>query len=133
MTTDQVQTRIKELVEEWRPRLCINEFELSVQFGEGSDTANADTDTAYVCHTIWFNVPRIAWRIEHQKFNLEEHVVHELVHAYTARLWTLAQQLVAGKDLQHVWSWVFEQMYEEVTQRMSNALIETKRAHSGSS
>jgi hypothetical protein len=134
MTTDQLQAEIERLKDEWVPLLWINEFEVNVAFGEGEDTANATTDTAYVMHTVWFNLPRIAWKMEHDGlFDLEEYVVHELIHAYTARLWTLSQQLVAGKDLQHVWHWMFEQMYEEVTQRMSNALMAVKRAHSGSS
>ncbi len=128
MTSDQLQTQIRELANEWLALLAINDFEVRAAMTEGEDTCNASTQPGYLLHATNFNIPRILWRLEHEpEFDLEEHVVHELVHAYTARVWQLSEQLVAAKDMQHAWHWMFEQLFEEATQRMSTALVKTKR------
>ena len=120
---------IADYVREWVPRLGLNEFEIAIHFSEGEDTANAITQPEYCQHACNFNIPRIDWKLEHDPhFDLEEHVVHELAHSYTWKLWELSAKLLAGKDMQHAWEHVLKLYYEEATTRIGWALVETKRS-----
>jgi hypothetical protein len=126
---DDLQQQIVALAQWWIPRMSIPEFNIGIRFDEVDNAATAEGEPRYLQHTVNFNLPKIEWRIAHEgTFDLEEYVVHELAHAYTIRPWALAEKLLGGKDMQHAWIWVLEEIYEEATTRIANTLIELKRS-----
>jgi len=116
---------IKAYVDDWAP-LVTGGHKLVVRFDEQSATATAVSEPRYREHTVNFNIQRIQSRLNDPTFDLEEHVVHELCHKLTWRVWEFAAQALKGKDMQHLWEWTLEEMHEEATTRIAWALLEAR-------
>ena len=121
----EIEEAIREYVSDWAP-LVTGGTKLMVKYDEQEATATAISEPRYKEHTINFNIQRIQSRLSDSSFDLEEHVVHELCHVITWRAWQLAAELLKGKDMQHAWTFVLEELHEEATTKITWALLEAR-------
>lgn len=115
------------MIEKWQPIVGLSEWEIKVLVSDifsshGSSTA----EPRYRQLTLTFN-PK---RIEEDDLDLEELVIHELVHALTWRLWEFAEQMLTnygrGSDYKPM-KWMLEEIHEESVTAMGWALVKAGR------
>ena len=93
-----------------------------MQFGKFEDMATSESEPAYKKMLLSFNLDRIE---ADPTVDLVELTAHEMAHAFTCRVWSLTEKVVAQYSAGHthnIWKWLMEQMYEEATTMMGNAL-----------
>ncbi len=116
---DKLRKQIEELIIKWVPLMYISDWEIEIFFDERVDTATSKVDTAYRHIEIGFNLNKMLICDD-----VEEMVVHELAHTYTARVWALHDQYINGdKSMQ----WAVNELYEEATTLIGWALVKTHR------
>jgi len=97
----------------------LNDWEIHLYFDEREDAANNVTMPRYRCIECNYNIPKLIAKGE----DIEEHVVHELAHAYTWRLWELGDLYANGDKYM---TWMIKDLYEEATTLIAWSLLKTK-------
>jgi len=124
---DDLTRRAQAIIDEWRPRLGLSfpAWHVVLELDEDKDQATAETSQCYRELVIHLNPKLIT-----DQTDLEELVVHELCHAYTARLWDYAERLVLRykpadqvPEIQHF----LKDIYEESTTQITYAILATHR------
>ena len=110
---------IEQIIAEWKPRLDFNHWTVEIRWNELVHQATCIAEPQYLHMIISFNLNRLNIEILSRR-DLEELVVHELVHA---RLWALAN-LFGGLDENG--QRMVEFLEEEAVSQVTGALLRTK-------
>lgn len=79
-TNEEIRTRIERLIKKWRPLLGLEDWMMEFRYDERKEKGCCIATPCYEEATIGFNLNRIRKEMV-KPGELEELVVHELVHA----------------------------------------------------
>lgn len=117
--------QVESLLREWAPHLGLAGWTIDFSLDEDKFLATAESQPRYRTIQLTFNPTRI----QKENANLEELVIHELVHALSWRLWKLSEKFVelhTQTNTHEVWDWVLEEIHEEFVTIIGEALVEAK-------
>jgi len=125
----RIEVRIGEYVDYWVPLLGLSEWNIDVLVSNRFEDAGSNvTERRYEHMTIGFNPQRIIEQ-GHDR-DLEELVVHELAHAFTWRLWDIANKMVAQfmpGNVHKLFDDYLEDYHEKAVTEIGKALVRTRR------
>ena len=108
---------IDQLILFWKPVLALDNWDIQVNTKEKIIIASCQAQPQYLTAMLSFNLERLREEIA-TKADLEELVLHELVHA---RLWALANVLPENVPSRFV-----EYFEEEATSQITQALLKVR-------